>query len=136
MVGGREDEAPEILRAAGTSLARATESGAAVSEFDMRDRVAVPRILRDSWKVRDVSRQRAQTKPAARNRPRLPSERFPIGSTSVGRALPPRLDGVAKHTKNRFPFGRLRSCQMLELIEQYDERSGRRKLVQVDEALV
>src|SRR5256885_9094286 len=38
-----------------------------------------------------------------------------------------RLDGVAKYTKNRFPFGRLRSCQMLELIEQYDERSGRRK---------
>ena len=57
MVGGREDEAPEILRSAGTSLAPATESGAAVSEFDMRDRVAVPRILRHSWKVRDVSRQ-------------------------------------------------------------------------------
>jgi len=37
IVGGRQDETPEILRAAGTSLARASDSGAAVSEFDMRD---------------------------------------------------------------------------------------------------
>jgi hypothetical protein len=40
-VASRETESDEILRGAGTELARATEAGASVTEFDMRNMAGV-----------------------------------------------------------------------------------------------